>query len=43
MKKDGFTEIRRAKDDPQIVRYVEEGVKLGWLWKQGFFEGADPR
>ena len=43
VKKDGFTEIRRAKDDPQIRRYMEEGDKLGWLWKQGFFEGADPR
>lgn len=43
VKKDGFTEIRRAKDDPQITRYMEEGDKLGWLWKQGFFEGADPR
>lgn len=43
VKKDGFTEIRRAKDDLQIARYMEEGDKLGWLWKQGFFEGADPR
>ncbi|GAB6111848.1 AAA family ATPase [Desulfomicrobium salsuginis] len=43
VKKDGFTEIRRAKDDLQITRYMEEGDKLGWLWKQGFFEGADPR
>lgn len=43
VKKDGFTEIRRAKDDPQITRYMEEGDKLGWLWKQGFFKGADPR
>lgn len=43
VKNEGFTVIRRAKDDPQIVRYMEDGDKLGWLWKQGFFEGADPR
>lgn len=43
VKRDGFTGIRRAKDDPQITKYMEDGDKLGWLWKQGFFEGADPR
>lgn len=43
VKKDGFTEIRRAQDDEQIAKYMAEGDKLGWLWKQGFFEGADPR
>ncbi|SDB40252.1 Predicted ATPase [Desulfonatronum thiosulfatophilum] len=43
VKKDGFTEIRRARDDEQIARYMADGDKLGWLWKQGFFQGADPR
>ena len=42
-KKDGFTEIKRAKDDEQIVAFMKEGDKLGYLWKQGFFEGADPQ
>ena len=43
VKKDGFTEIRRARDDAQIAHYMADGDKMGWLWKQGFFEGADPR
>ncbi|QDD64038.1 DUF2813 domain-containing protein [Herbaspirillum seropedicae] len=43
VKKDGATEIRRAKDDAQIARYMSEGDQLGYLWKQGFFEGADPQ
>lgn len=43
VKEDGFTKIRRAKDDPQIAAYMTEGDKMGYLWKQGFFEGADPQ
>lgn len=43
IKKDGYTVVRRGTDDPQLVRYIEEGDKLGYLWKQGLFEGADPR
>lgn len=43
VKKDGYTQIRRASDDPQIVAYMEEGDQMGYLWEQGFFEGADPR
>lgn len=38
----GYTDVRRASKNEQIVRYVDEGDKLGYLWKQGFFEGADP-
>jgi predicted ATPase len=37
------TTIRRAKDDPQLAAYMAEGDQMGYLWKQGFFEGADPR
>ncbi len=43
VKKDGYTEIRRAKDDEQIARYMADGDKMGYLWEQGFFEGADPK
>jgi predicted ATPase len=43
VKKNGGTEIRRAKDDPQIAAYMAEGDQMGYLWKQGFFEGADPQ
>lgn len=43
VKEDGGTQIRRAKDDPQLAAYMAEGDQMGHLWKQGFFEGADPR
>lgn len=42
-KKDGYTEVRRALDDPQIVAYMKDGDQMGYLWEQGFFEGADPQ
>lgn len=41
-KKDGYTIIKRASDDPQITAYMQEGDKMGYLWKQGFFGGVDP-
>jgi len=43
VKNEGYTGIRRAKDDPQMAAYMAEGDKMGYLWKQGFFEGADPQ
>lgn len=43
VKKEGATHIRRARDDAQIKAYMEDGDQMGYLWKQGFFEGADPR
>lgn len=42
VKQEGATQIRRAKDDVQIAAYMAEGDKMGYLWNQGFFEGADP-
>lgn len=43
VKQQGYTQVRRARDDHQIKAYIEDGDKLGYLWKQGFFDGADPR
>ena len=44
VKKDGYTQVRRASDDPQIMAYMKDGGdQMGYLWEQGFFEGADPR
>jgi len=43
VKQGGYTEIRRAKDDEQVTAYMNDGDKLGYLWKQGLFEGADPQ
>jgi len=42
IKKEGYTIIKRAKDDEQIAAFMAEGDKMGYLWKQGFFEGVDP-
>lgn len=38
VKKDGYTEVRRVEDDQQIASYMADGDKLGYLWKQGFFD-----
>ena len=42
-KKNGYTTVSRAADDPQIAAYIADGDKLGYLWRQGFFTGADPQ
>lgn len=42
VKREGNTEICRASEDKQIRAYMEDGDKMGRLWKEGFFEGADP-
>jgi predicted ATPase len=42
-KEDGYTQICRASEDPQIVAYMKEGDQMGNLWEQGLFEGVDPR
>lgn len=43
VKEDGYTQIRRASDDEQIVAFMKDGDQMGYLWKEGFFQGADPR
>ncbi len=42
VKKDGYTQIKRASEDAQIVAYMQDGDQMGYLWKQGFFGGVDP-
>jgi predicted ATPase len=42
VKRNGYTEIRRAADDAQVAAYMADGDRMGNLWKQGFLEGADP-
>lgn len=42
VKEDGYTTIRRASEDEQIASYMADGDQMGYLWKQGFFRGADP-
>jgi len=41
-KRDGYTEIKRARDDKQVHKYMEGGDKMGYLWKEGFFDNVDP-
>ena len=43
IKKDGYTTIVPAAKDKQVKRYMENGDKMGYLWKEGFFRGVDPR
>ncbi|HBF38904.1 MAG TPA: chromosome segregation protein SMC [Firmicutes bacterium] len=43
VKENGYTQINRAMDDPQIKAYMEAGDQMGYLWKEGFFKGADPQ
>ena len=40
-KKNGYSSVLRAADDKQIVAYMNDGDKMGYLWNQGFFSGAD--
>ena len=41
-KEKGYTSIKRASEDHQIKAYMADGDQMGYLWKQGFFKGADP-
>ena len=43
VKQHGFTNVRRASTDRLVKQLVDEGDKLGTLWRQGLFEGAGPR
>jgi predicted ATPase len=43
VKNQGFTEVRRASESDLLRSLVSEGDLPGALWKQGLFEGANPR
>ena len=43
VKQEGYTQIRRASENSQIVAYMKDGDQMGYLWDQGFFEGSDPQ
>lgn len=42
VKKNGYSEIHCVAEDPQVVAYVNDGDKLGYLWKQGLLGDVDP-
>ena len=41
-KENGYTKILSAKNNEQIRIYMDNGDKMGYLWKQGLFKGIDP-
>lgn len=41
-KKDGYTQIKHASDDDQVMSLTREGDHLGYLWKQNFLKGSSP-
>ncbi|RKZ52310.1 MAG: chromosome segregation protein SMC [Candidatus Parabeggiatoa sp. nov. 3] len=43
IKNEGYTTIKRARDDKQVAAFMAEGDQMGYLWKQGFFNGVDPQ
>ena len=43
VKNDGYTRIERGSDHPEIVELYKEGEKLGYLWKENFFKGSNPK
>ncbi|MFQ5431167.1 MAG: AAA family ATPase [Nitrospinota bacterium] len=42
VKEEGYTKFKRAKDDEQLRKFIDEGDQMGYLWKQGFLEKVDP-
>lgn len=42
-KVEGYTQVHRAADDAQLAAYMAQGDRMGYLWKEGLFRGADPR
>jgi predicted ATPase len=38
----GFSEIKRAADDPQVVGMVDDGIPLGSLWYSNHLGGGNP-
>jgi predicted ATPase len=43
IKKNGYTEIRKAKENKQIAAYMNAGDKMGYLWRSKFFDDVDPK
>ena len=42
VKRDGFADVVRARDNEQVAAFMADGDQMGYLWDHGFFEGADP-
>ncbi len=42
VKEEGYTQVRRAREDEQVAALMAEGDQMGYLWKQGLLPGANP-
>jgi predicted ATPase len=42
IKKDGYTTIKRASEDPLVKAQYEQGNQLGYLWRTNMFRGSSP-
>ena len=42
VKEEGYTQVRRARDDEQVSALMNEGDQMGYLWKMGILPGANP-
>lgn len=43
VKEKGYTKIERASDHVEIRTLYEAGDRLGYLWKENYFKGSNPR
>jgi predicted ATPase len=42
VKEQGYTRIHRAADNTQLAAFMAQGDQMGYLWKEGLFEGVSP-
>jgi len=42
VKRNGYSTISRARENEQIKRMIDDGDKMGQLWREGYFEEVDP-
>jgi predicted ATPase len=42
VKSNGYSTIRRIRENPQIAQMMANGDKMGQLWREGYFEEIDP-
>lgn len=42
VKMDGFSQVFRASDSPEVVALYNEGDKLGYLWKENYLKMSNP-
>ena len=43
VKMNGYTKIDRVSDHLELTTLYEEGEKLGYLWKENYFKGSNPK